>query len=105
MATPNRKASPPEVSLARRDGRELAVQLLHELEARDPNESPCALDPQYRPGPQDNIVLKYLDALHSLGSREATVGFSSIISDFIANCIEGTVPYAGSYEDSIEVEP
>lgn len=96
----NASASIGGEGLSERDGRELAVQLICELEASDSEFSPYSLEAEYRPPGKDleNILLRYLDAIDSRGSREVKVGFAAIITGYLSVVADGSVPDSGYVE-------
>jgi hypothetical protein len=89
-----------------RDGRELALQMLHELEAQEAGDcSPCAIEPEERGGePQLNLVLKYLDAIAAHRSRALVVGFSEILTGYISCCAADSVPNADYFEPYLDAK-
>jgi len=82
--------TPGNVSLLTEgDGRALAVQMLRE--ANDIGLNDLAIHEHERHGrPQNNLVLRYLDALRKADSRRADIGFCSVLSDFIGTCTDGS---------------
>lgn len=92
----------PGQAFTERDGRELAVALFHEIEASDCETA--AINAEYRDEgkPQDNTVLRYLAVLREANSRELEAGFAAVLTDFVACCLDGSVPDAAYYERFIE---
>jgi hypothetical protein len=101
MATRKPSALPKAIagSFAERDGRELAVTMLHDLQNCDGATS--SIEAEYRPAGtrQSNVVLRYLDTLRQINSRELDAGFSAILTDFIGTTLCGCVPDPEFYED------
>jgi hypothetical protein len=87
-----------------REGYKLAVTMLRELEASTDLCDLCALDEFVagRASPQDNVVLRYL---HECRARSVSVeaGFCAILSDFVADCSEGMVPKAETYQKGLKI--
>lgn len=87
------------VDLLERDGRWLAVAMLHELEDAETIDG-YMLDPAcWDDGAteQNNVLLRHLDALRASGSRAAEVGFTAILTDYISSCVGGAIPDAAFY--------
>jgi hypothetical protein len=62
-------------------GRDLAVQMLRESEAIElAADDRSSIEAQYREGPQENYVLRYLEVL--LRRPELAAGFAAVLSDF-----------------------
>ena len=95
----------PTCGFSERDGMELALQMFHEFESLDTSEhSVCAIEAEYRGGqPQLNLLLKYLDSIDSTGSRDLKVGFTSMLTGYLAVCSEGGVPDSQYLEQFLEV--
>jgi hypothetical protein len=87
------------VAFSTADGRELAVEMLREVEGKSDD---CCIDPHCRLGKvQDNILVRYLRVVRERGSLELEEGFGEVLSDFIASSIAGATPDAEFYEERI----
>lgn len=83
-----------------RDGRELAVAMLHELAALGP-EALCIASEDRAPGTaQRNVVLSYVRALR--GRDDLAAGFGAILTDYLALVLGGEVPDVADYECRID---
>lgn len=96
-------------AFSERDGRELAVAMLHELDDNatdaDGEFSRFSIEAEYRaPGAQQDVsvVLRYLETLRTTGSPELDAGFCAILADFLSTVLEGSVPSPEFYEDFID---
>ena len=77
-------------SVAHRDGRALAVQLLEEFEVEGAGDR-CAIEPQYWAdgATQELPLLRYLQILRKCNSPEVDCGFCEVLMDFIACSADG----------------
>jgi hypothetical protein len=84
--------------LTHADGVGLAIELIRELEAEDAPHR-CAIEARFRAtgAPQDNVALRYLQALREAG-QDAQEGFAAVLSDFIASALDGATLSASDYE-------
>lgn len=87
-----------------RDGRELAVSMLRELEDVDADLVAIREDERPAGTPQSNVVLRHLAAVRAADCRELEAGFGAVLTDFLASALNGAVPDATFYEDLIEDE-
>jgi hypothetical protein len=76
--------------LTEADGRALAIDMLRMLDGYQTTNDENALWPwsvaaMYRPEgtQQDNVVLRYLDAIQQQGSRGALAGFCAVVTDYL----------------------
>lgn len=64
------------------DGRELAIQMLREIE--DAGLDECTIDQDCRDGrAQNNIALRYIDSLGD--NKQLRIGFAAMITEFVAS--------------------
>ncbi len=71
-----------------RDGRELAVQMLHEL--MHAGADVCAIESKYRDGtPQFDAFARYLAILRDRQSAELDAGFAAILTDALGIYLDG----------------
>jgi len=84
---------------AERDGRELAVQMIHELlEAGD---DACCIESEYRDVvPQTDAVTRYLAVLRERQSPALDAGFAAILTDAL-----GCDPNPAEFYDSLIEAP
>lgn len=74
-------------NLTQKDGRQLALQMIKELE----NNVAAELEPEYRQGRAfDNVLLRYLDRCR--GNGDVMAGFTAILTGYISCTAAGTVP-------------
>lgn len=91
-------AGPERAALTERDGRELAVRMLRDHDARE-----CCIDPEYRDGaPQKLPFLSYLAALRQHNSPAVDAGFAAILADFISAGLEGSSADIDVYEKFVD---
>jgi hypothetical protein len=87
----------PSQLLTEKDGQALAALMLEEIQSMKPNElDALSIEAQDRDGrPQNNFVLKYLEAMKMHGNEAALIGFASALTDTLA--FPGT--YASVYRE------
>jgi hypothetical protein len=87
----------PSQLLTEKDGLALAASMLDEIEGMGPNElAELSIEAQDRDGkPQNNFVLKYLQAMKMHGNEAVLAGFAAALSDYLA--CPGT--YASVYQE------
>jgi hypothetical protein len=90
----------PSSTLTKADGVALAIQMLHEIETIGSDR--FAIRQEYRDfyqkgAPQDDIVRRYLQRAFTTGNGEFLSGFSSVLTDYVATCVQGCVPDVESY--------
>jgi hypothetical protein len=95
--TTNRRK--PDARDDRREGYELAITMLRDLEASTDLCDKCGLS---IPATQDNIVYRYLVKCRAR-SLDAEAGFCAVLSDFVADCSEGFTPKSGTYEKALKI--
>jgi hypothetical protein len=102
--TKRAKRTPDHPKDDRREGYKLAITMLRELEASPDLCDLCGLDEFVtgRAKPQDNIVYRYLVKCRGR-SLDVAAGFCAILSDFAADCSEGLVPKAGTYQKALKI--
>jgi hypothetical protein len=73
------------------------VEMLREFEGQ-PDER--AIEEEYRPAgsPQNNVLLRYVEAIEHETGGAALEGFTAVLSDFIACTVNGVVPGVEQYE-------
>lgn len=91
------KGNTIKVPSTRADGHKMAVAMLRAMENR-PVE--CWMF-QVAGCEQDNVALRYLDALRQAGSRELEIGFAEVVTDFIASALDNGVARPEAYEDNV----
>jgi hypothetical protein len=73
-------------TLTEANGRELAIQMLREIE--DAGLDECTIDQGCRDGEaQNNIALRYIDSLGD--NKQLRIGFASMITEFVASYADG----------------
>jgi hypothetical protein len=85
------------------DGRQLAVDMIRELDHFKINEDSLwlwSINAKYRPEdtPQDNVLLRYLDNIQQRGSRDLLMGFCAVITDYFGCAGSAGVPDEAFYE-------
>lgn len=85
------------------DGRELAIQMLLEIEEAGLDE--CTIDNDCRDGgAQNNIALRYIDNLGN--DKRLRTGFASMITEFVASYVDGRPnSMAGFYQTLVDSYP
>lgn len=97
-------------ALSREDGVVLALEMLRQIEAVKGEEGAkfrivAAYRDYYRKGePQDNIVQRYFERALATGNPRLLEGFTSLLSEYVASCVQGSVPDIGAYEEVLESE-
>ena len=86
--------------LAVRDGRALANAMLHEL--IEAGADAYSLQARFRePGvSQNNVVLRYLQALRKHKNRAVETGFAEVVTDVLALSLDGEEPNA--YDEEVD---
>ena len=104
MAKRTKQVASNALEPERREGYKLAITMLCELEASTDLCDLCALDEfvEGRATPQDNVVLRYLRECRA-HSPSAEARFCAILSDFVADCSEGIVPKAETYQKGLKI--
>jgi hypothetical protein len=97
--TAKKRIRAPDPKDDHREGYRLAITMLRELEANPDLCDACGLA---IPAQQDNIVLRYLDECRAR-SRNAEAGFCAVLSDFVADCSDGLIPKAGTYQKALKI--
>lgn len=91
--------------LTAEDGRQLAIDMLRELEAMRGEEMEDCLMADGRTPVRNNIVARYLRALGAARSPDAETMFASVLTDFIAGAVDGAVADAEFYEGAAQEPP
>lgn len=84
--------------LGSEDGRQLAADLLRELQAQHNVEECFLVDGSSIV--QNNVARVYLEALIGLQSEDAVHGFAAVLTDFIASAYDGAVNDPELYDPS-----
>lgn len=77
------------------DGRQLAVDLIRELEQYQTDDEdgpwPWNIKAMHRPKgtQQDNVVLRHLDTIQQSGSRSLLMGFCAVLTDYLGDAHHG----------------
>lgn len=88
---------------SRQDGRDFAVRLIREMKKRvDSCLINTSVDAPEDRRDQTNILLLVFDKLLHLQDREAMVGFTEVLTDFVASCADGTVPDPSLYRKVLD---
>lgn len=73
-------------TLTEANGREIAIQMLREIENAGLDE--CTIEQDCRDGgAQNNVALRYIDKLGD--SKQLRAGFASMITEFVASYADG----------------
>jgi hypothetical protein len=84
------------------DCRRLAITMLEELNCVDAPHW-AGIDPEYWEDGKRQVLVsrRFFKVLERLRNERVTAGFHAVLSDYLAQCLDGALPAVGWYEQYV----